>query len=89
MFECSLDGAPFAECASRKEYTGFSAGSHEFRVRSIDRAGNIDGSLESRTWTVQVQSTCAAKTVTAKASADGSFYQKTPSETTEPTPYSG
>jgi hypothetical protein len=49
MFECSLDAAPFAECASRKEYTGLSAGGHEFRVRSIDRAGNIDGSPESRT----------------------------------------
>jgi large repetitive protein len=87
--ECSLDGAPFAECAPPKEYTGSSAGGHEFRVRSIDRAGNIDGSPESRTWTVQAQSTCAAKTVTAKASADGSVYQKTPSETTAPTLYSG
>jgi large repetitive protein len=49
-FECSLNGAPFAECASPKEYTGLlSAGGHELRVRSIDRAGNIDDSPESRT----------------------------------------
>ena len=77
-FECSLEGAPFAECASPKEYTGLSAGGHELRVRSIDRAGNIDGSPESRTWTVQAQLTCAAKTGTAKGSAESSVYQKTP-----------
>ena len=47
-------------------------------ARSIDRAGNIDGAPESRTWTVQAQSSCAAKTVTTKASADSSVYQKTP-----------
>ena len=76
-FECSLDGAPFAECASPKQYTSLSVGNHEFRVRSIDRAGNIDGSPESRTWTVQAQSSCVATTVTAKASADSSVYQKT------------
>jgi hypothetical protein len=29
-FECSLDDTPFAECASPKEYTGLSAGGHEF-----------------------------------------------------------
>jgi large repetitive protein len=46
-------------------------------VRPIHRAGNMDDSPESRTWTVQVQSTYAAKTVTAKASADSSVYQKT------------
>jgi large repetitive protein len=78
-FECSLDGAPFAECASPKEYSGLSAGNYEFRVRSIDRTGNIDGSPESRTWTVlETQSTCAAKTGTVQGSADSSVYQKTP-----------
>jgi hypothetical protein len=76
-FESSLDGAPFTECDSPKEYTDLSAGGHEFRVRSIDRASNIDGSPESRTWTVQAQSTCAAKTGTAKCSADTSVYQET------------
>jgi len=29
-FECSLDNTPFAEWAAAKEYTGVSAGGHEF-----------------------------------------------------------
>ena len=46
-------------------------------MRSIDRAANIDDSPESRIWTVQAQSSCVTKTVTAKGSADSSVYQKT------------
>jgi parallel beta-helix repeat protein len=51
-FECSLDNAAFAPCTSPKQYTGLSSGSHQFRVRARDAAGNVDGSPASRSWTV-------------------------------------
>jgi hypothetical protein len=51
-FQCSLDGAAFTACASPKSYTGLKNGSHNFRVRAIDGAGNVDATPAIRTWTV-------------------------------------
>jgi subtilisin family serine protease len=51
-FQCRLDGATFAACASPKSYTGLKNGSHTFRVRAIDAAGNVDATPASRTWKV-------------------------------------
>ncbi len=51
-FECSLDGAAWAACASPKVYSGLSLGAREFRVRAIDAAGNVDGSPAVHTWTI-------------------------------------
>ena len=48
--ECSLDGSPFAACASPKTYSGL-AGAHEFRVRGTDNIGNT--ATGSRSWTVE------------------------------------
>lgn len=48
-FECSLDQAPFAECAGQASYSGLSQGRHVFRVRV---RGN-SGSVESYRWTIQ------------------------------------
>ncbi|QIN83560.1 hypothetical protein GBA63_13625 [Rubrobacter tropicus] len=50
-FECSLDGAAFAGCASPKTYT-VANGTHTFRVRATDVAGNADATPAVRTWTV-------------------------------------
>lgn len=50
-FECSLDGAAFASCVSPKNYTATN-GSHTFRVRATDVAGNVDATPAVRTWTV-------------------------------------
>ena len=47
-FQCSLDGGPFVACASPKEYTGLSAGSHAVRVRAIDQVGNVGAAVEAR-----------------------------------------
>ena len=56
-FECSLDGAAFADCAAvGVSYTGLAAGDHEFAVRAIDAAGNADQSPATRAWIVQTPS---------------------------------
>ncbi|CAA9317861.1 MAG: hypothetical protein AVDCRST_MAG93-5598, partial [uncultured Chloroflexia bacterium] len=59
-FECSLDGAPFVGCASPKDYAGLSDGSHTFRVRATDQAGNTDSTPAERTWTVDAASVLMA-----------------------------
>jgi hypothetical protein len=51
-FECSLDTAPFAPCSSPASYTGLADGSHTFRVRAIDAAGNTDPTPAEQSWTV-------------------------------------
>jgi uncharacterized repeat protein (TIGR01451 family) len=41
-FECSLDSAAWAPCASPTTYDGLSAGQHTFMVRATDTAGNTE-----------------------------------------------
>ncbi len=52
-FECSLDRGEFAPCSSPYTVSGLVRGSHTFRVRARDAAGNVDESPASYTWTVQ------------------------------------
>ncbi|MFC7359488.1 right-handed parallel beta-helix repeat-containing protein, partial [Nocardioides astragali] len=51
-FECSLDGGAFTSCATPVEYAGLGEGSHTFRVRSTDLAGNTDAGPATYTWTI-------------------------------------
>jgi hypothetical protein len=53
-FECSLDTAPFGACSSPAFYTDLGEGSHSFRVRAIDTAGNYDPTPAERSWTVGI-----------------------------------
>ena len=52
-FECALDGAGFAACASPHEVTGLAVGGHSFAVRATDAAGNTDPTPASYSWTVE------------------------------------
>jgi hypothetical protein len=51
-FQCSLDGAPFQSCTNPTTYQGLPAADHQFAVRAIDAAGNIDQTPATRAWTV-------------------------------------
>ena len=51
-FECELDGAGWAPCASPHDYIGLADGAHTFEVRATDAAGNVDQSPAARAWTV-------------------------------------
>src|SRR4051794_1270932 len=52
-FECSLDGAAFSACASPRTYLNVGDGSHSFRVRAVDAAGNADATPATRNWIVE------------------------------------
>jgi large repetitive protein len=78
-FQCSLDSATvFGSCSSPQPYTNLTVGSHTFRVRAIDAAGNVDGSPASRAWTVEVISGCGAPVILA-ATADAWIEQNSAS----------
>ncbi|MDQ3264414.1 MAG: Ig-like domain repeat protein [Myxococcota bacterium] len=53
-FECSLDGAVYAGCASPLTVNGLGEGSHTFHVRGYDLAGNRDPSPAVHAWTVDL-----------------------------------
>src|ERR687896_604979 len=51
-FECALDNGAFAACTSPRTYTGLAAGTHTFRVRARDAAGNVEDTPATYTWTI-------------------------------------
>jgi hypothetical protein len=52
-FQCSLDGSGFADCSpGAASYGGLADGGHTFSVRATDRAGNVDSTPATYTWTV-------------------------------------
>ena len=52
-FECKRDSGSWAQCSSPKSYSQLAAGAHAFAVRAIDRAGNVDPTPATRSWTVE------------------------------------
>ena len=51
-FQCSLDGAAFQSCASPTTYQGLAVADHQFAVRAIDAAGNVDPTPATQAWTI-------------------------------------
>jgi hypothetical protein len=51
-FQCAIDDGAFASCTSPYTTDALSDGEHTFRVRAIDRAGNVDAAPATRTFTV-------------------------------------
>jgi len=51
-FTCSLDGSGYAACSSPRAYAALADGTHTFRVRATDAAGNSDPSPPSYSWKV-------------------------------------
>ncbi|HEY1014938.1 MAG TPA: Ig-like domain-containing protein, partial [Herpetosiphonaceae bacterium] len=75
-FECSLDGAPFATCASPQNLSGLAEGSRTFRVRAVDIAGNTESTPASFTWRIDLtapDTTITANPTNPSASANASF----------------
>jgi len=52
-YECALDGAAFAPCASPLQSAALASGVHTFAVRARDAAGNTDATPAVRTWSVE------------------------------------
>ncbi len=53
-FRCALDGKPLASCdPAGIVYPRLGNGSHVFRVRAVDRAGNVDSVPASYSWSVK------------------------------------
>jgi len=51
-FQCKLDAKPFKPCSSPKKYKKLKPGKHVFKVRAIDRAGNVDPTPAKRAFKV-------------------------------------
>jgi CSLREA domain-containing protein len=51
-FQCKLDRKPFTPCRSPKVYKKLKPGKHVFKVRAIDKAGNVDPTPAKRKFTV-------------------------------------
>lgn len=51
-FECSLDGGSYQACTSPYQINDLPDGEHVFRVRSRDRAGNVEQTPATDYWTI-------------------------------------
>ena len=45
--ECMLDAGSWLNCTSPQTYSGLAEGSHTFKVRAVDNAGNIESTPAS------------------------------------------
>ena len=52
-FTCKLDMKPFRPCTSPKTYRQLKLGTHTFRVRARDRAGNLDATPVVKRFTIR------------------------------------
>ncbi|MBD0317439.1 MAG: S8 family serine peptidase, partial [Thermoleophilia bacterium] len=52
-FQCKLDARAWRACASPKTYRNLKKGSHTFRARARDAAGNLDPTPAKRSWRIR------------------------------------
>jgi hypothetical protein len=52
-FECRVDDGEWRACSSPMAFIEIPDGDHTFGVRARDRAGNVDATPATRTWTVE------------------------------------
>ncbi len=52
-YQCKLDSGGWGSCAAPKGYAGLGTGSHQFAVRAIDAAANVDATPATDSWTVE------------------------------------
>lgn len=69
-FECSLDNAGFAACASPKLLKGLAVGAHSFRVRATDETGN-QGAVATASWTIGAPAPPSVGTPSSTSSSTG------------------
>jgi hypothetical protein len=53
-FQCQLDDGAYSACTSTKSYEGLLEGSHTFRVKVSDAAGDADPTPASFTWAIDL-----------------------------------
>ncbi len=81
-FQCrrdSTEASAWEPCSSPKEYASLADGAHKFEVRAIDKAGNVDQSPASHSWTVDTTAPSTQidegpPTPSPSASAEFEFY---------------
>jgi RTX calcium-binding nonapeptide repeat (4 copies) len=84
-FQCKVDSASFASCASPKTLAHLNDGSHTFRVSAVDSEGNPDATPATRTVNVQTASVSLSGSrllVSAATGAKDDFAITKPSGTT-------
>jgi len=77
-FQCQLDNGGFASCTSPQNYSGLSLGSHTFQVRALDRAGNVDASPATVTWTVRLPTSKPLVTVSFTPNGQHGWFTSKP-----------
>jgi len=53
-FGCKVDSGRWSRCKAPKAYTSLLTGAHQFAVRATDRAGNVDPTPATWSWTIAV-----------------------------------
>ena len=63
LFQCNVDGGSYDPCTSGSSLTGLADGRHDFAVRAVDAAGNVDPTPAQFAWTIDAST--PAVTLTA------------------------
>lgn len=56
-FECELDGNDFVPCSAKPHFENLPEGTHRLSARAKDRAGNVDSTPVTHSWTFRVAMT--------------------------------